>query len=690
MTTPHGTAQLMSMTEIAELANVRRPVVTTWRRRHETFPKPSAGDQAHPLFDSEQIVSWLVETGRAQRSTIEGDLRLYTLARLGAQMPPRALISSLTALICLRHLTDDELDDGTPGLIARLRELAQGVDPDDRLLLSEIRAVRASWLPQVVDDLVEAAWGTQNAFERVMEVRERLGAVELSVDRLDPTLVGLIAKLTDAVQQADRDGAARIADPYAGAGDLLLAVAATTRDDQELRITASCPDPYVARLTRRRLAVRDLHEGGFEVRTDPKDDLEDANIIVTQVPYRPAEERSDADALRLLNDISLRLAPGTIAVVVAPADTIAGLDPAADAGTLRSELLASGSVKAIVRLPGGLVPYRPGYEVALWVLSADYSSSLRGWALLADVSDPDLTSTVTDALATDVLTWRHEAFDPDAHARTFAVQTPVAALVTSPRPLTPRYLPTERELYQDVPERVARALELERVLREVRPDRPMLHSDLATRANPIPPRTSTISELTRGGRAKTNRLSLRKGTRIAPELIRLGDDTATRAHSYPVLGPPEALGRTPLGARRIDRIAFETSYPKAQRSLPGDVIITAVPEPAAVIDHDGYSVVEFPARILRVTERGKEQFTPRVLAALLNRAGRPEGAIRPVQRLEELRLPLLSAADLAQFDRLLAELEERRRQAWKEIHALDELRRIAVAGLSDGTLTLTI
>jgi hypothetical protein len=49
-------------------------------------------------------------------------------------------------------------------LIARLYELAHDVDPDDRLLLSEIRALRASWLPQVVDDLVEAAWGSQNAF----------------------------------------------------------------------------------------------------------------------------------------------------------------------------------------------------------------------------------------------------------------------------------------------------------------------------------------------------------------------------------------------------------------------------------------------------------------------------------------------------------------------------------------------
>lgn len=52
-------------------------------------------------------------------------------------------------------------------------------------------------------------------------------------------------------------------------------------------------------------------------------------------------------------------------------------------------------------------------------------------------------------------------------------------------------------------------------------------------------------------------------------------------------------------------------------------------------------------------------------------------------------MPLLSPDDLARFDQLLTELEERRNQARKEIDALDELGRIAATGLSDGTLTLS-
>lgn len=289
-----------------------------------------------------------------------------------------------------------------------------------------------------------------------------------------------------------------------------------------------------------------------------------------------------------------------------------------------------------------------------------------------------------DALTTDVLTWRREGFDPNARSRAYAVMTPVASLAGSSRPLTPRYLPTERAL-QHVSERVARALELERVLRDVRPDRPMLHTDLAVRANPTPPRTATIAELISDGRARTNRLSVRAGTRVDTELIQPDDGNHTS--SYRVLGAAEVLGHAAVGGRRIDRVAFEATYPNARRSLPGDVVITTAPEPAAIVDHDGYSVVEFPARVLRISERGTEHFTPRVLAALLTRAGRAEHAIRPVQRLEELRLPLLPATELARFDRLLAELEVRRRLASEETAAAGELHRIAATGLADGTLT---
>lgn len=680
-------ALMMSMTEIAELADVKRPVVSTWRRRYPDFPQPATEERGQQLFDAARIVDWLVETGRAERSVIEGDLRVHTLARLGARLPSSTLIPALTALICLRHLSGDEpLDDATPGLMARLREQADETDPGDELLASEIRGLRASWLPAAADELVEAAWSTQGAFERIMQVRDRLGAADMSSGRLDPVLESLVAGLADARARADRDGEVRLVDPYAGVGDLLAAVSGTLRDDQFLHVTACCADPPAARLTRRRLAVRDVPEVEYEVRTDPDGCLDEATIVVTQLPYRPAEERSAALSLNALNDLLLSLPRTATAIVVAPADTTGALDPTGDAGVLRGELLTSGSVKAVIRLPGGLIPYRPGYEVALWVLTADYAVGERGMVLLADVSDRTLTSELVDSLVTDVLAWRDEQFDPDAHPRVHTVATPVRALVASPRPLIPRYLPSEDELRWDVPERVARTLELERVVWEARPDAPRLNSDLSAVPMPRPPRTATIAELSGSGRPKE--LSLRKGTRLPAGLVRSASSTVNATNSYPVFGPAEVLSESEPGCRRVDRIEFEKSCPGARHSKPGDVIITTTPRPAAAVDHDGHSVVEFPARILRIEEEGGKHFTPRVLAALLDRAGRADGAIRPAQRLQELALPLLSPSELKRLDRLLADLNDRRNRARREIAALDELRRIAATGLADGTLTL--
>lgn len=76
------------------------------------------------------------------------------------------------------------------------------------------------------------------------------------------------------------------------------------------------------------------------------------------------------------------------------------------------------------------------------------------------------------------------------------------------------------------------------MLRETRPDRPALHSDLATRRNPNPPRTATIGQLVQGARNRTNRLSLRKGTRVSSALI--GLTTALQGSVHPT-----GSGRTP-------------------------------------------------------------------------------------------------------------------------------------------------
>jgi hypothetical protein len=96
-------------------------------------------------------------------------------------------------------------------------------------------------------------------------------------------------------------------------------------------------------------------------------------------------------------------------------------------------------------------------------------------------------------------------------------------------------------------------------------------------------------------------------------------------------------------------------------------------------------------RILRIPGTETEQFTPRVLAALLFASGpgrRPAGAVRAADNLKEQRVPLLPVAEVRHLNALLASIDARRALTRREIDLLDELCHVATGGLIDGTLTL--
>lgn len=136
---------------------------------------------------------------------------------------------------------------------------------------------------------------------------------------------------------------------------------------------------------------------------------------------------------------------------------------------------------------------------------------------------------------------------------------------------------------------------------------------------------------------------------------------------------------------------FASRYQNAKLTQPGDVLLTIAPRPGAIIDWDGYAIAEFPVRILRIPSAETEQFTPRVLCALLFGDGagtRPAGAIRAADSVDDQRLLLLPPGQVRAFDDFLASIDGRRALAQREIDMLDELRRVATDGLIDGTLAL--
>jgi hypothetical protein len=693
---PAWPGPLMSMRDIAELAQVRRPVVTTWRRRYADFPPPAAGDMAQPLFDARQVADWLISTGRAERDRIGPDLSLYTLAGFGGRLPPRDLIAFVTALVCLRHLDGDEpLADGSDNIIAAIRDRAGVTDPDDELLLSEIRRLPADggWLAAATDELVEAAWGCRAAFEWIMGARHRLRAADIFATAVTGELASLIARLSGAAERSRLDSSVIVTDLSAGPGDLLTAIVDLLGADASPTCTAAENDPYLARLLRRRLATHGLPLVDMDVRVGDElaDESGEPDVIVTQIPYTPGEERSAEDALDVLDDVSMRLRPGCTAVVLGPSDALVGeLPPYSEAERRRAAILKDGMVEAVIRLPGGMVPFRSGYESALWVMTSARDSPWAGRVLLADVSDRELTEDVASTLAEDVVTWRREGYDPDAHTRAFGVQVLVGDLVAHPpKPLTARRPRSIRTAPAEAADRLAHVLsletELDRVAAHATAVRPPIRVSLAADVRPRPA-IASIGGLARGGGPVHGRhLTVLSGMRLDP-----GDINPDGHHA--VLGPDEVLGLRSPGHRTVDRAVLATRYPRARLTEPGDVLVTTVPVFGALVDQDGFGVTEFPVRALRIVGAGRAVLTPRVLAAMLNsgnQAARPGGAVRATRRMEDHQVPLLPPDEVARLDVLLAEVGARRDSAQREIDLLDEFCAIITVGLGDGTLSIT-
>lgn len=574
-------ALLMTMTDIAELAGVQRPVVSNWRRRAVGFPGPAGGDEKQPLFDPRQVADWLLATSRIDRERAEQELSLFTLTGLATQYEGPDVIATVTALISLRYLAgeNDPLSDGIGDPLGAASALAAHLDPSDLVLLTEIRSIpsTAGWLVRLVDDLVEASWTCRDAFEQVMAARHRFGVGALSAVAVAPGLARLVAELSGATERARRGGAVVVADTAAGPGDLLAAVAHLLGPDNPPSVAAAEADPMLARLTRRRLLVHGVQCADLDVNvgTELPDAPGDPDVIVTQIPYQSGEARDVAAVIDQIGDVAVRLSPGRFGVVLGPATVLTGEltgFPVEDGH--RGDLLKDDVVEAIIRLPGGLMPFRPGYEMALWVLTQARDSRWHGRVLLADVSDRTLTHEVIRDLVEDVVTWRRDGYVPGAHRRAYGVQVRVSdlvgpsrgrALMITQRPIGPRERATVAN--RRVTVITERGVDLDRIGATATADRRHVSAETLAAAD-LHPATETVGALIR-----SRRLIPRPGTRIAAPHL-------TGSGRHVVLGTEEVLGTRRLGGRRVDWEVFAQNYPNARLTEPGDVLVTTIPGPA--------------------------------------------------------------------------------------------------------------
>ena len=182
------------------------------------------------------VVDWLGRTGRGNNLDFSDDAPALAV-------PDGAVLEDVVTLLCWHVVTGEELAGTT--LEQRVR-LAAERDPDDTLLLREIRDLRPSTaVLEYVDDLVEASFGASDALARVETGRLKRA---LAARDLTPEAVELLRCVTRAcVGHLDHDGAALRTDGM----PLTLEV-------------ASGSDLYVAgddRAIRRRAAIRGIPVG---------------------------------------------------------------------------------------------------------------------------------------------------------------------------------------------------------------------------------------------------------------------------------------------------------------------------------------------------------------------------------------------------------------------------------------------
>ncbi|MEV4399981.1 N-6 DNA methylase [Nonomuraea sp. NPDC049607] len=674
---------LISFAEIADLAKVERPVATTWARRYKDFPKPISRDHGRPLFDSEQVVSWLLETGRgkADPGTLRAELALHSLSAWRDRLPASALVATLTSLICLRHHLDAPLS--TISWDALVQHAAR-VDFDDAYLLTEVITLfpeTGTELAGLTDDLVDAAYTPGEAFEWVLDKCHHLGAGQLVLDEPAPLVSRMLAQLSGAAALSE---GSIVATPYARTGGLLASV---HEQAPEHSLLAADPDPAMARLARRRMFVRGLTDLQFDVADGHEPNLDgwgDPDLVVCVLPYEPAETRRAHPVLTRIADLIDWLDQGRVAVVLGPADALAhALAPHEDADLLRRWFLTEGLLKAVVTLPEGVFRHRPGYRTAVWVLSRTPEERRTGLVLLADLSSIPLSEQSVDTLMADVDIFRAAHWREDnRHAIRHGVILPVQVLNDRPgTALTPRHRPRETRHTEKVRERPARIAELEIEFAKLMHQEPAeLRIRAIERQGDQAVRTSVARML------KERRVRKIPGHRVKDEHLSTDGDLI-------VITPEEVLGRAPLGAHRTNLLAFTQAFEHGALTRPGDIVITANPELGALVDSEGSSVVAFPARILRTRPDAERPVRPRVLAALLRAAAaehrRVEGALRVPRRLEELLIPELSPDEAERYDTLLAEIDRLGSLLQRQAATLAALDQLTAAGMADGTLTIT-
>ncbi|WP_048833200.1 N-6 DNA methylase [Nocardia cyriacigeorgica] len=648
----------VSAAEVSRLAGVTRATVSNWRRRHDDFPPAVAGTDSRPLFDLQQVRSWLLDHGFTVPDSPATDLR--TLVR---SQEPRLIAQVMT----------------------ELRKSADGWS------VGGANRRSSSFAAEVVDAVARTAErdGARTAIDTLAE-RAMESSPMTGVYTTPPEIAALMAALSKTSTGPELRSCF---DPACGSGSLLLAAAeagATELHGQDLS---------KIQVDRTRLMI--------EADTDLDADVRQGDSLIADAfagrqfdavlcnpPYGQRDWGSGELALDPRWDYGLpprgepelawvqhalaHLHPGAGAVLLLPP----AVSTRPSGRKIRANLVRTGALRAVIGLaPGAAQPWHIGLQI--WVLRRPQPDSEVPDAVLFMDTATSSTSTSTDdqaewgGVTADVVpVWR--AFDMGDYDR--AEISGVAAVV--------RLVDVLDEIVDLTPARYVRSsMDAEVVSKQVE----QAVNSLATAATEL---TSLTSELTgSSGRAGSAWRSVTVADLVSHgqlEWIRARPEAADRAvptDVRPVLTAPDVATGNPASATTASVRPAEIIEIR-----PGDVLIPAVRSDrragrtARVAGTEDAGVVLGPhVHALRLDT---DVLDPWFVAGFLTGAENVSATRTSTIRFDpsRLRLPVLSMPDQQRYGVAFRQLFRLRTAASRACTAAEHVAELMTTGFTAGAI----
>lgn len=641
------TPLLLDLAGVARLAGVQRPVASMWRMRFGTssdpFPPPAREKTGRPFFDAMSVAQWLVRTEHGNNPDAVADAAA-SAAPAGFDFAVPSHVASVDAVLALLAGTSEALDGADTD---KLRQVARAADPDDTCLVTEVMDADPAWIAWA-EMLADAAYSPLEA-SRLLERRH-------AATRSAAGSAGPLTTEGDALLVALGEALAAGRDPELVVSGGISPTLALNVASRLGTAEVSAPAGDEGRSIRRRLLLE-----GIPL---PAGTLATASSRLTVLRMPSAEVHRPSQMLPTLDELALGLRDEDRALVLAPAGVLTDSLAPAD-GLTRTDVLRSGRVRAIVRLPAGLVTSAPREALALWVLGRETGGVpvAERFTAVADLADVPLTVAARGDLAADVVAALGSAFDVRAHAFRFARLVRTTSLLAARGALIPRTsgAPTARAKERELP------VLLDRARARIPDDVPVTTPVESPTAAPAPASVETL--------IAERHVRVVPGTRLSPD-----EYSPT---GLAVVGPDDLDPPSQIGDRRVDPLVFAQRHPAARLTQPGDVVFRTSPTARAWVDTDGASIVAHPARVLRIDPADPGGLVPELVAADIDGAHSGPGSWR------RWMLRRVAPAAMAPLRAALTDLARQRRDLEDRIAALDDYTSLLTTGVASGAVTLT-